>query len=185
MALAEGGGRHSARAAAEAGWWRWRAAAPGELAETLVENLAEEFQRKEDEPWHHPRDLQLAAEWEDLTGSEHSGGGFSSADVHSQSGAATGNEHLTKQVGLLWQMNEQHAKAYDQLHVTAGSWREQMRSLLLTARPHSKTPSQTETIKCLQANIDHLQSPVEFKSPVPGGGARGNLGRSLHPASPV
>lgn len=72
----------------------------------------------------HPQDLQqdlqLAAEREDLTGSEHSGGGFSSADAHSQSGAVTGNEHLTKQVGLLWQMNEQHAKAYEQLHGTAG-----------------------------------------------------------------
>lgn len=28
-------------------------------------------------------------------------------------------EHLTKQVELLWQMNEQHAKAYEQFDVTA------------------------------------------------------------------
>lgn len=64
---------------------------PGESTEMLVE----EFQIKEDGPWYHPQglqqDLQLAAEWEDITGSEHRGGGFSSADVHNQSGAVPGN----------------------------------------------------------------------------------------------
>uniref|UniRef100_A0A2R9BA68 Cerebellar degeneration related protein 2 n=1 Tax=Pan paniscus TaxID=9597 RepID=A0A2R9BA68_PANPA len=59
-------------------------------------------------------------------------------------------QYLTKQ------MNEQHAKVYEQLDVTAREL-EETKSKWLLSVPHSLT----ETIECLQTNIDHLQSQVE------------------------
>lgn len=58
-ALAEGGGAGGAPgAAAEAGRWRRGPLPPEEPAEMLAENLVEEFEMKEDEPWYDHRDLQ-------------------------------------------------------------------------------------------------------------------------------
>lgn len=59
-ALAEGGGAGGAPgAAAEAGRRRRRGPlSPEEPAEMLAENLVEEFEMKEDEPWYDHQDLQ-------------------------------------------------------------------------------------------------------------------------------
>uniref|UniRef100_A0A2R9BA83 Cerebellar degeneration related protein 2 n=1 Tax=Pan paniscus TaxID=9597 RepID=A0A2R9BA83_PANPA len=55
-------------------------------------------------------------------------------------------QYLTKQ------MNEQHAKVYEQLDVTP---------VAESKASQQKILSLTETIECLQTNIDHLQSQVE------------------------
>lgn len=58
-ALAEGGGAGGAPgAAAEAGRRRRGPLPPEEPAEMLAENLVEEFEMKEDEPWYDHQDLQ-------------------------------------------------------------------------------------------------------------------------------
>ncbi|XP_047636276.1 cerebellar degeneration-related protein 2 isoform X1 [Phacochoerus africanus] len=71
-------------------------------------------------------------------------------------------EYLTKQVELLRQMNEQHAKVYEQLDVTARELEETNHKLVADSKAsQQKILSLTETIECLQTNIDHLQSQVE------------------------
>uniref|UniRef100_A0A8C2VGC2 Cerebellar deration related protein 2 n=1 Tax=Chinchilla lanigera TaxID=34839 RepID=A0A8C2VGC2_CHILA len=79
-------------------------------------------------------------------------------------------EYLTKQVELLRQMNEQHAKVYEQLDVTARELEETNQKLVADSKAsQQKILSLTETIECLQTNIDHLQSEVEeLKSSGPG-----------------
>lgn len=58
-ALAEGGGAGGEPgAAAEAGRRRQGPLPPEEPAEMLAENLVEEFEMKEDEPWYDHQDLQ-------------------------------------------------------------------------------------------------------------------------------
>ncbi|XP_072692244.1 cerebellar degeneration-related protein 2 isoform X2 [Canis lupus baileyi] len=70
--------------------------------------------------------------------------------------------YLTKQVELLRQMNEQHAKVYEQLDVTARELEETNQKLVADSKAsQQKIVSLTETIECLQTNIDHLQSQVE------------------------
>lgn len=71
-------------------------------------------------------------------------------------------EYLTKQVELLRQMNEQHAKVYEQLDVTARELEETNQKLVADSKAsQQKILSLTDTIECLQNNIDHLQSQVE------------------------
>ncbi|XP_060028800.1 cerebellar degeneration-related protein 2 isoform X1 [Erinaceus europaeus] len=84
-------------------------------------------------------------------------------------------EYLTKQVELLRQMNEQHAKVYEQLDVTARELEETNQRLVAESRSsQQKIVSLTETIECLQANIDHLQTQVEeLKTSGPGRRSQG------------
>ncbi|XP_059010725.1 cerebellar degeneration-related protein 2 isoform X1 [Mustela lutreola] len=59
-------------------------------------------------------------------------------------------------------MNEQHAKVYEQLDVTARELEETNQKLVADSKAsQQKILSLTETIECLQNNIDHLQSQVE------------------------
>ena len=59
-------------------------------------------------------------------------------------------------------MNEQHAKVYEQLDVTARELEETNQKLVADSKASQrKILSLTETIECLQMNIDHLQSQVE------------------------
>ncbi|XP_020942139.1 cerebellar degeneration-related protein 2 isoform X2 [Sus scrofa] len=59
-------------------------------------------------------------------------------------------------------MNEQHAKVYEQLDVTARELEETNHKLVADSKAsQQKILSLTETIECLQTNIDHLQSQVE------------------------
>lgn len=57
-ALAEGGGAGGEPGAAAAARWGRGPLPLGEPAEMLAENLVEEFEMKEDEPWYDQRDLQ-------------------------------------------------------------------------------------------------------------------------------
>ncbi|XP_075755590.1 cerebellar degeneration-related protein 2 isoform X2 [Pelodiscus sinensis] len=71
-------------------------------------------------------------------------------------------EYLTKQVELLRQMNDQHAKVYEQLDVTARELEDANQKLVVDSRmSQQKILSLTETIESLQTHIDDLQRQVE------------------------
>uniref|UniRef100_A0A5F8H6M6 Cerebellar deration related protein 2 n=1 Tax=Monodelphis domestica TaxID=13616 RepID=A0A5F8H6M6_MONDO len=73
-----------------------------------------------------------------------------------------GLKYLTKQVELLRQMNEQHAKVYEQLDVTARELEETNQKLVSDSKAsQQKILSLTETIECLQSHVDHLQNQME------------------------
>ncbi|EPQ12163.1 Cerebellar degeneration-related protein 2 [Myotis brandtii] len=93
-------------------------------------------------------------------------------------------EYLTKQVELLRQMNEQHAKVYEQLDVTARELEETNQKLVADSKAsQQKILSLTETIECLQANIDHLQGQVEeLKSSGQGRRSQGKRGQKSAPS---
>nr|XP_004670267.1 cerebellar degeneration-related protein 2 [Jaculus jaculus] len=133
----------------------------------LAENLVEEFEMKEDEPWYDHRDLQqdlqLAAELGKTLLDRNTELEDSLQQMYTTNQEQLQEiEYLTKQVEFLRQMDEQHAKVYEQLDVTARGLEETNRKLVADSRAsQQKIVSLTETIECLQTNIDHLQSQVE------------------------
>lgn len=84
-ALAEGGGAGGEPGAAAVARWRRGPLPPGEPAEMLAENLVEEFEMKEAEPWYDQRDLQQG---------EGAGGGRRAGGL--APGEAPGREPVTK-----------------------------------------------------------------------------------------
>ncbi|XP_020820971.1 cerebellar degeneration-related protein 2 [Phascolarctos cinereus] len=133
----------------------------------LAENLVEEFEMKEDEPWYDQQDLQqdlqLAAELGKTLLDRNT-----ELEESLQHMYATNQEqlqeieYLTKQVELLRQMNEQHAKVYEQLDVTARELEETNQKLVSDSKAsQQKIISLTETIECLQSHVDHLQNQME------------------------
>ncbi|XP_008284794.1 cerebellar degeneration-related protein 2 [Stegastes partitus] len=71
-------------------------------------------------------------------------------------------EYLTKQVDLLRQMNDQHAKVYEQLDVAARDLEQSNRRLVQDSRlAQQKIHSLTETIDGLQSHMEELQIQVE------------------------
>ncbi|XP_075420719.1 cerebellar degeneration-related protein 2 [Tenrec ecaudatus] len=147
----------------------------------LAGNLVEEFELKEDEPWYDHRDLQqdlqLAAELGKTLLDRNTELEDSLQQMYTTNQEQLQEiEYLTKQVELLRQMNEQHAKVYEQLDVTARELEETNQKLVADSKAsQQKILSLTETIECLQTNIDHLQSQVEeLKS---SGRGRRNQGR--------
>ncbi|XP_077173248.1 cerebellar degeneration-related protein 2 isoform X2 [Paroedura picta] len=71
-------------------------------------------------------------------------------------------EYLTKQVELLRQMNEQHAKVYEQLDVTVRDLEDANQKLVVDSRSsQQRILSLTETIESLQTHIEDLQRQVE------------------------
>ncbi|XP_038204078.1 cerebellar degeneration-related protein 2 [Arvicola amphibius] len=136
----------------------------------LADNLVEEFEI-EDEPWYDHRDLQqdlqLAAELGKTLLDRNTELEDSLQQMYTTNQEQLQEiEYLTKQVELLRQMNEQHAKVYEQLDVTARELEETNQKLVAESKAsQQKILSLTETIECLQNNIDHLQSQVkELKS---------------------
>ncbi|XP_032183790.1 cerebellar degeneration-related protein 2 [Mustela erminea] len=133
----------------------------------LAENLVEEFEMKEDEPWYDhqdlQQDLQLAAELGKTLLDRNTELEDSLQQMYTTNQEQLQEiEYLTKQVELLRQMNEQHAKVYEQLDVTARELEETNQKLVADSKAsQQKILSLTETIECLQNNIDHLQSQVE------------------------
>ncbi|NXS82217.1 CDR2 protein, partial [Erpornis zantholeuca] len=93
-------------------------------------------------------------------------------------------EYLTKQVELLRQMNDQHAKVYEQLDVTARELEDTNQKLVAESRAsQQKILSLTETIESLQTHIDDLQRQVEeLKKPGRGqmSQERSEQPRSMH-----
>ncbi|KAI5140013.1 cerebellar degeneration-related protein 2 isoform X2 [Manis pentadactyla] len=133
----------------------------------LAENLVEEFEMKEDEPWYDhqdlQQDLQLAAELGKTLLDRNTELEDSLQHMYTTNQEQLQEiEYLTKQVELLRQMNEQHVKVYEQLDVTARELEETNQKLVADSKAsQQKILSLTETIECLQTNIDHLQSQVE------------------------
>ncbi|KAG9279059.1 cerebellar degeneration-related protein 2 [Astyanax mexicanus] len=71
-------------------------------------------------------------------------------------------EYLTKQVELLRQMNDQHAKVYEQLDVAARELEKSNHTLVLDNRTaQGKIQSLTETIDSLQVHMEGLQKQVD------------------------
>uniref|UniRef100_A0A8C2ZF59 Cerebellar deration related protein 2 n=1 Tax=Cyclopterus lumpus TaxID=8103 RepID=A0A8C2ZF59_CYCLU len=71
-------------------------------------------------------------------------------------------EHLNKQVDLLRQMNDQHAKVYEQLDVAARDLEQGNLRLVQDRRlAQQKIHSLTETIEGLQTYMEDLQTQVE------------------------
>ncbi|NXK80496.1 CDR2 protein, partial [Amazona guildingii] len=153
----------------------------------LTDSLVEEFEIREDEPWYDQQDLQqdlhLAAELGKTLLDRNT-----ELEESLQQMYATNQEqlqeieYLTKQVELLRQMNDQHAKVYEQLDVTARELEETNQKLVADSRAsQQKILSLTETIEYLQTHIDDLQRQVEeLKKP---GRGRMNHERSDQPRS--
>ncbi|XP_049645485.1 cerebellar degeneration-related protein 2 [Suncus etruscus] len=133
----------------------------------LSGNLMEDFEGKEGERWYDPQDLQqdlqLAAELGKTLLDRNTELEESLQQMYTTNQEQLQEiEYLTKQVELLRQMNEQHAKVYEQLDVTARELEDTNHKLVAESKAsQQKIVSLTETIECLQANIDHLQSQVE------------------------
>ncbi|XP_033998584.1 cerebellar degeneration-related protein 2 isoform X1 [Trematomus bernacchii] len=71
-------------------------------------------------------------------------------------------EHLTKQVELLRQMNDQHARVYEQLDVAARDLEHDNRRLVTDSRlAQRKIHSLTETVEGIQTYMESLQTQVE------------------------
>ncbi|XP_066496785.1 cerebellar degeneration-related protein 2 [Tiliqua scincoides] len=133
----------------------------------LAGGLAEEFELREDEPWYDQQDLQqdlhLAAELGKTLLDRNT-----ELETSLQQMYATNEEqlqeieYLTKQVELLRQMNDQHAKVYEQLDVTARELEDANQRLVADSRSsQQRILSLTETIESLQTHIDDLQRQVE------------------------
>lgn len=155
----------------------------------LAETLVEEFEMKEEEPWYDhqdlQQDLQLAAELGKTLLDRNTELEDSLQQMYTTNQEQLQEiEYLTKQVELLRQMNEQHAKVYEQLDVTARGLEETNQKLVADSKAsQQKILSLTETIECLQANIDHLQSQVEeLKSSSQGRRSQGKCDQKSAPS---
>ncbi|XP_029805290.1 cerebellar degeneration-related protein 2 isoform X2 [Suricata suricatta] len=105
----------------------------------LAENLVEEFEMKEDEPWYDHRDLQqdlqLAAELGKTLLDRNTELEDSLQQMYTTNQEQLQEiEYLTKQVELLRQMNEQHAKVYEQLDITARELEETNQKLVADSK---------------------------------------------------
>ncbi|XP_077774731.1 cerebellar degeneration-related protein 2 [Podarcis muralis] len=133
----------------------------------LTDSLVEEFEIREDEPWYDQQDLQqdlhLAAELGKTLLDRNTELETSLQQMYSTNQEQLQEiEYLTKQVELLRQMNDQHAKVYEQLDVTARELEDANQKLVFDSRAsQQKIISLTETIESLQAHIDDLQRQVE------------------------
>ncbi|RVE59811.1 hypothetical protein OJAV_G00192160 [Oryzias javanicus] len=71
-------------------------------------------------------------------------------------------EYLTKQVDLLRQVNDQHAKVYEQLDVSARELEQSNHKLALdNKKAQKKIQGLTETVDQLQTQVEELQHKVE------------------------
>ncbi|XP_015676633.1 cerebellar degeneration-related protein 2 isoform X2 [Protobothrops mucrosquamatus] len=133
----------------------------------LTDSLVEEFEIREDEPWYDQQDLQqdlhLAAELGKTLLDRNTELESSLQQMYSTNQEQLQEiEYLTKQVDLLRQMNDQHAKVYEQLDITARDLEDANQKLISDSRAsQQKIGSLTETIDNLQTHIDELQRQVE------------------------
>ncbi|XP_074866793.1 cerebellar degeneration-related protein 2 [Carettochelys insculpta] len=133
----------------------------------LADSLVEEFEIRDDEPWYDQQDLQqdlhLAAELGKTLLDRNTELEESLQQMYTTNQEQLQEiEYLTKQVELLRQMNDQHAKVYEQLDVTARELEDANQKLVADSRvSQQKMLSLTETIESLQIHIDDLQRQVE------------------------
>lgn len=128
--------------------------------------LEEEFDKNE-EPWYDPQDLEhdlhLAAELgKTLLDRNHELEQALKQMYSTNQEQLQEIEYLTKQVDLLRQMNDQHAKVYEQLDVAARDLEQGNQRLVQDNRlAQNKIHSLTEAIEGLQTYVDDLQTQVE------------------------
>ncbi|KAM9424320.1 cerebellar degeneration-related protein 2-like [Pholidichthys leucotaenia] len=141
------------------------------LADMIVE---EEFEIKEEEPWYDKQDLehdlQLAAELGKtlLERNRELEQGLKHMCATNQEQLQE-IEYLTKQVDLLRQVNDQHAKLYEQLDLSARELEQSNHKLLLDNRTaQQKIEGLTETVELLQTQVEELQHQVEELKLSPG-----------------
>ncbi|XP_071329808.1 cerebellar degeneration-related protein 2 [Trachinotus anak] len=128
--------------------------------------LEEEFD-KNGESWYDPQDLEhdlhLAAELgKTLLDRNHELEQALQQMYSTNQEQLQEIEYLSKQVDLLRQMNDQHAKVYEQLDVTARDLEQGNRRLVQDNRSaQQKIHSLTETIDGLQTYMEDLQTQVD------------------------
>ncbi|KAK1164857.1 cerebellar degeneration-related protein 2-like [Acipenser oxyrinchus oxyrinchus] len=157
------------------------------LTDMMVE---EEFEISEDEPWYDHQDLEhdlhLAAELGKTLLDRNRELEEGLQQMYSTNQEQLQEiEYLTKQVDLLRQMNEQHAKVYEQLDVTARELELANHKLVLDSRAsQQKTTELVETIEGLQAQVSELQRQVEeMKQPSRGGCLKRDLAEQRRSSS--
>ncbi|KAI3359848.1 hypothetical protein L3Q82_014205, partial [Scortum barcoo] len=133
----------------------------------LTDRILEEEFEKDEEPWYDPQDLEhdlhLAAELgKTLLDRNHE------LEQALQQMYATNQEQLqeieymTKQLELQRQMNDQHAKVYEQLDLAARDLEQANQRLVQDNRlSQQKIRSLTEAIEALQTYMEDLQTQVE------------------------
>ncbi|XP_041670945.1 cerebellar degeneration-related protein 2-like [Cheilinus undulatus] len=134
------------------------------LTDMIVE---EEFEIKEEEPWYDKQDLehdlQLAAELGKTLLERNRELEQGLQQMYSTNQEQLQEiEHLTKQVDLLRQVNDQHAKVYEQLDTTARELEHNNRKLVQDNRTsQQRIQGLIETVEVLQTQVEELQQQVE------------------------
>ncbi|XP_073350635.1 cerebellar degeneration-related protein 2 [Pagrus major] len=133
----------------------------------LTDMILEEEFDKSGESWYHPQDLEndlhLAAELgKTLLDRNHELEQALQQMYSTNQEQLLEIEYLTKQVDLLRQMNDQHAKVYEQLDVAARDLEQGNQRLVQDNRlAQQKIHSLTETVEGLQTYMEDLQTQVE------------------------
>ncbi|XP_051570382.1 cerebellar degeneration-related protein 2 [Myxocyprinus asiaticus] len=134
------------------------------LTDVIVE---EEFEHNEEELWYSRKDLEhdlhLAAELgKTLLDRNHELEQGLQQMYSTNQEQLQEIEYLTKQVDLLRQMNDQHAKVYEQLDLAARDLEKSNQRLVLENRTaQQKIQGLTETIDGLQTHMEGLQKQVD------------------------
>ncbi|KAF5908127.1 cerebellar degeneration-related protein 2-like, partial [Clarias magur] len=127
----------------------------------------DEFVTEEDEPWYDQRDLEqdlhLAAELGKTLLERNKELEDSLQQMYVTNEEQVQEiEYLSKQVEMLREMNEQHAKVYEQLDVTARELEITNEKLVLESKAsHQKIDRLTNTMEMLQGQVDTLTARVE------------------------
>ncbi|XP_030263781.1 cerebellar degeneration-related protein 2 [Sparus aurata] len=133
----------------------------------LTDMILEEEFDKNGESWYHPQDLEhdlhLAAELgKTLLDRNHELEQALQQMYSTNQEQLLEIEYLTKQLDLLRQMNDQHAKVYEQLDVAARDLEQGNQRLVQDNRlAQQKIHSLTETVEGLQIYMEDLQTQVE------------------------
>ncbi|KAM9746130.1 cerebellar degeneration-related protein 2-like [Menidia menidia] len=127
----------------------------------------EEFVTEEEEPWYDQRDLEqdlhLAAELGKtlLERNKELEDSLQQMYINNEEQVQE-IEYLSKQLEMLRDMNEQHAKVYEQLDVTARELEITNEKLVLESKAsHQKIDRLTGTMEALQSQVDSLTARVE------------------------
>ncbi|XP_004560728.2 cerebellar degeneration-related protein 2-like [Maylandia zebra] len=127
----------------------------------------EEFVTEEEEPWYDQRDLEqdlhLAAELGKtlLERNKELEDSLQQMYINNEEQVQE-IEYLSKQLEMLREMNEQHAKVYEQLDVTARELEITNEKLVLESKAsQQKIDRLTSTMETLQSQVDSLTARVE------------------------
>ncbi|XP_006869654.1 PREDICTED: cerebellar degeneration-related protein 2-like [Chrysochloris asiatica] len=127
----------------------------------------EDFAAEEEEPWYDQqdleRDLHLAAELGKTLLERNKELEESLQQMYSTNEEQVQEiEYLTKQLDTLRHVNDQHAKVYEQLDLTARDLELTNQKLVLESKTaQQKIHGLTETIERLQAQVEELQAQLE------------------------